>query len=520
MEGGGDASNREIGFVEFCIHHRLACGVGSAEYVHTHPRISRGVAAPAVLRDDLLDAAARDVERASRDKPYRLQEALSYRFHFFLEIRSPSTFDYDMLSGVVVTAATVIKQFVPAWTAGDNHIIVLANASTVAHEDTRARFIFKDLVVDEERAVVMQTAVRFALFNHVRNRLRRVFSSKDEAREEPVMLPTWQERFPSTVYAPGQLLATVGSSVYHKCRGKRGSHSSCTLAFNGCDGSGHRLVDASPLSLAAIFTSKGAASEEADAYKEKLHASAAELVRATLLRVPLDVQLFEPFTVPSSAPTVARKRKADKIVFSNTFQTEEAHQKRTRHGRTQVTNPKVLLALLLAVREHHPNYGALNLSSAYVNWVEDKDSGIERPEYTVFVSGSGDTYCQNVSSYHVPELDEGGRPVYETMGRVFFGVNRFGIRQRCTCTQEPRANCRPCKDYTQKPRALDESLRKQLGFGMDLQTGHGDFYHQLVWQLLPALRKRRLGGGQKGGRGGRGGRGGGRGRANPLDSGL
>lgn len=464
-------------------------------YSFSHER-HRSLMEPEGAAERFADAIA--VEIGSRT-PFRMLEYLPSKFRFFLEVRRSSAIEWGatLASRFAQLAVPVVRRFF----APDAISQVVALHAPGAGSETKLRLVFPDLVVDAESARMIHCAVLAVLYQRGTGQLRQVLAGSSFQNEEPVMSSAWHESLPSDVYALDTALHGLGSHTFVACRNATASSSHAMCAH--CQGK--KLVPNSQhaLRLLAVLDGVGQVTLESDALRSKWESDLKSAVLACNLRAP-GVPVTEGFRAPPGAPALPRKRKADGRMVYGTFAAEESRQKRQR---TKVDDLKVLASLSAAVRSHHQAYENVSILSAYVSYVYNPKTRFHYPEYDVFVWGIGDSYCLNIGDFH----DVNGPDAPSACGRVSFKITRQGVRQICPCRAVPPAGRPPCTDFWQKPRTLDDTLRRDLGYGMDIHPGLGDFYNQLTYDYLPALKAKLQGATGGRGGGGRGGRGRGRG---------
>lgn len=461
------------GVVQLCLAYSLYDAHPKDRiYTHTDARLRKGFQVPAQMADRFTLALAYDMRR---HEPFCVEELLGTRFLFFMELRSATDVNAEVLKRVMSVAANVVNMFVPPDT--DQTRLVYALTCAGAGAATRARIVFDRVVVDSERALILHRAIQNALFLYTQGPTRQWLGGTNHPDDEPTMQRQWHETFPNGVYTEGASVPTVGSHAFAPCPGP-GNHFRCPACM------GNKVVPASrePLKLARVVDLYGNETDESKAALTKLQGSLREMATQLLLR-RADADLSPNWRWFSQAPAMPRKRKPDgSFVPLAQFAEERTAQK--QGTRTLVNTDRVKTVLRDVVRQHHRHYQHLNVEFAYVRYVKARESTITYPEYTVFVWGPGDQYCQNIDGFHRAEDN------LEQAGRVYFEVTRKGIRQRCSCKHPVGGRRGACKDYKQEERPLDEDTKRKLGYGMDLPRGHGDFYHQLTFEWLPKLKQK------------------------------
>lgn len=451
-------------------------------FVHSDIRL-KGIALPPETRPRFLQAFAMDIFHYK--KRFRVQERLSSKFAFFVEVRTDAIFDKASISRLVFQVTKTLRHF---YDGMERVLVLYADGKKAA---TRMRIIFPDIVVDTERALILHQNIKNNLFRVLKGANRLALSNCLNFSEEPVMKPKWHETLPNNLYEIHSEILTLGSYTFEKCPGESGSssHKLCSM----CQGAKNVQSSEKPLSFKIIFAINREG--ELELHKESCMQPGEEQRTAytrwldlSLLRREAGVPLT-PWDPPKTAATAPRKRKADgTIVSTHAFNAETSGH--SQNNRMTLVNARVLGALTKAIRDHHTQYRFLSIASAFVTYTKQRRDPYERPEYDINVWGPGETYCCNIRACHHCREDRTearGRAKQLGSGRIWFKVTSKGMRQLCYNRDPVDPPKRACKDYFQNFRPLDEATKREIGFGMDLPCVAGPAMHRLTWDILPAL---------------------------------
>ena len=455
------------------IHSRRLYEVPPERRTHTYRKFpaSKPIEVTDAAEEGFLNALAEDLGSAQPPRQ-EVRERLSDSFVFFVDVCCLEV----QTEGVALRCGQLMTGVVAEFLTPPTSVCVLEWRGSRTDRMLRLRYIFEGVVVNCMRAFVMHNAIRAKMTSSLPPEDAQALHAGGPAVEAAEPRTAWLRVLPDDAYRDGKVdLLMMGSHVLEKCTFTTSTHhDQCPH----CKGT--RVVARNPHCLQLKLLLDGAGVETAATISELDKLTMHDRVRRTRIRRSASEPLSQ-WQVPPSCPAIALDTKSGSVAPAVAFAGEKANESRVVVPPSQRT---VLDALQVAIRRQRREWAELLVMRAM-----RCDSKTNGTHYLVFVEGSGDRYCMNISGYH--DLC----PTEAHNGRIAFCVYAEGVRQICYCKRPVGDGLTPCRRYKQVLDRKNELTNEEilaLGFRPTARSATivgGTTANQLQFTVLPELQR-------------------------------